>query len=429
MSSLETAQSEQQESLIQMLQRMLHSRHDDYTEDTILGSDINRIRHLFYYLRSENIRIQINYQSEIYSGTISHVLSNKVIIKVPGFEESGFRRCRIKFEVISELYQFEVPVLEIGQGVITIKMPAFIQSLQRRKNKRIMVDDLFIRFGVLYRPIFGRRGAGQIVESRFPSIVSELEKDDPDLYLINHIITEELLHVSPYYEIKFYKKGEELTFLESMISEEKKTLFIRDTTHLENYYERQTLYGLINYHSEYIHRLRHSSQEEAIDFFEKLRQGDMKNFISNYVCSPIIMYDKVIGHIFVYSSVLDRHHISYEQAQYIDLMAQLLNYAMSKSAISQVYFHNAVTRVVNISLGGLLFELNDRVIFDHLTFHDRLKILLPIRHQMLELHAEVTRYFPTKNGFNIGVEFFKAAPEDFKILEKFIHDRSKVMFK
>ncbi len=427
-SSLENSEIEEQETLIEQIQRISGSRAEDYTEDTILGSEINRIRHLFYYLHSEKIRLMISYQSEVYRASVEQVYNNRIVISTPGIEEGGIRRCRLKFEIASELYQFEVPILEMGQDKIIVKMPAFIQSAQRRKNNRIMVDDLFMKFIVLYRPVFGRRGAGQLVETRYPSITAELQKDEPNLYLINRIITDEIVRISPDYHFKFYNAGEDLNKIETLVTEEKKSFYLRDVLRVENYFERQTLYGLINYHTEYQHMLRTQSHEDIVKHFEDLRQSDMRNFLSSYVMSPLMIYDNIIGNLYVHSSLLEKYHISYDQAQQVDLLAQLMNYGMSKSLISRMYFQNAGTRIINISLSGLLFELNDKALFDYMTFHDKLKILLPIRHHVMELHAEITRYYPTAHGYNIGVEFFKAGPDDMKVLENFIHVRGKMSF-
>lgn len=418
-----------EESVIVAMQRVLGTRrHEDYTEDTILGSDINQIRHLFYYLRVEEKPIIVSYQTDTYKSRIIDVEDALARLHVPGFEIGSVRRCRIKFEGFNQLYQFEVPILEIEDELLTIRIPAFIQSVQRRKYKRIYVDDLLLRFIILYRPIFASRETTQFIDSRYPHIMLELEKDEPDLSLINRIVTEEIAKITPNYEFRFYEKGERMGIMESTVMEESRPVFIRDVLDLESYYERPRHYGLTNYHKEYNHLLRFGSEEDARKTFTDIRNGDTEKFIRNYVCAPLIIFDKVVGHVYLYTTVFGNELISVDQAHQINLLTQLLNYAMSKTAIARTFYSHALTRVVNISLGGMLFELNNQVLFDYLTFHDKLRMVLQIRYHLLHLEGEITRYFPTPNGYNIGFRFFKADPDSYKVLEQFIYDRSRLTF-
>ena len=115
--------------------------------------------------------------------------------------------------------------------------------------------------------------------------------------------------------------------------------------------------------------------------------------------------------------------LSEDQALQIDMLAQLMNYAMSKTVIARSYFRHTFSRVVNISMGGLLFELNNRTIFDYLTFHDHLKMEIQIRHHLMHLSGEITRYYPTREGFNIGVRFYQSGPDDYKVLQNFVAEK------
>ncbi len=418
------------ESLIEALRQLGPHRagQEEVAEESILGSDINQIRHLFYWLRSEQRRVQVNYGAEEYKATVFEVTNTVAHMRMPGFQGERARRCRIKFEIVNILYQFEVPIVDIGPETLAIKIPAHIQSAKRRKNRRIWVDDMYMRWIIAYQPLFGRRGTGQILEARYPHIVAELRRDEPDLYLVNHIVTEELAEIAPDFEIKFYPEKYKRNLMETMIAQEKKTFYLGEVANVESYYKARRTYGLINYNREYRQILRTISEEEAAKQFEQLQQQDMHNHLANYVCAPLMIFDEVIGHIYVYSTVFDYGVLSEDQALQIDMLAQLMNYAMSKTVIARSYFRHTFSRVVNISMGGLLFELNNRTIFDYLTFHDHLKMEIQIRHHLMHLSGEITRYYPTREGFNIGVRFYQAGPDDYKVLQNFVAERSRLMF-
>ena len=404
-------------------------RGEDFTDETILGSDINRIRHLFYFLRSESVEFQLNYMSDSYRVTVSDVEGNNATLEVPDFEEGSLRRCRLKLEAFNELYQFEVPIQSIAQDRIVVRIPAHIQSLQRRKHPRVQIDDLFLRFNVVYQPMFGRRGAGQLVESRYPHIVREVARDEPNLYLVNRMITEEVGRVSRENELTMYHAHPPDGFMDSMLADLRRTIFIRNTIDVGSYFEPQTVYGLANYQKEYVSLLRQKSEDEARGFFDRLRQEEARRFLYSYVCAPIKIFAEVVGRLFVYTTYLDKGTIPYEDAHRVDLLSQLLSYGLSKAVIARSYFQHAVTRVVNLSLTGLLFELNDGPLFDYLTYHDRLKINLEVKNQDLQFSGIITRYYPTDDGYHIGVNFYAAGPGDFKRLEEFLYERSRTQFR
>lgn len=419
---------QQEDSLVEMIQKILGSGSEDFTEDTILGSDINRIRHLFYNLESEKKTVMLQYSSEIFKSKISHVDGNKAWIEIPGFEPEAVRRCRIKFEIANILYEFEVPILEFVENGFVIRIPSFLQSASRRGDRRLYVEDLFMRFIIIYTPLFGRRGIGQRIESNFPFIIKEIEKDEPDLFMLNIIITEQIRKISETYDIVFYQPGRKKDLMEVLIEQSGKTLFIQDTNNLESYFISHMPYGMINYHAEYAHIMRYDSEENAARQFEERKKADRQKFLTSYICAPIMIFDTVIGHIYVSRSVFERLRLTEENAFQIHLLANLLSYAMSKTVLARSYFRHTYSRILNISRSGLLFELNNRIVFDYLTYHDRLKMEFNIRHHQLSFKGAISRFAASKNGFNIGVQFFGANPDDYIIIENFIYQRQKNVF-
>lgn len=404
-------------------------RGEDFTDETILGSDINRIRHLFYHLRSEQVEFQLNYMADSYRAFVSDVEGNVATIEVADFEEGSLRRCRLKLEAFNELYQFEVPILWIGQDQISVRIPAHIQSVQRRKHPRVPVDDLFVRFNVVYQSIFGARGVGQLLDSRYPQIIREVARDQPNLYLVNRMVTEELNRISKDNEMTLYHATPASGFMDSMLADLRRTIFIRNTINVEHYFEPQAIYGLANYQKEYVRLIRQKSEDDARQFFEELRQEETRRFLYSYVCAPIKVFSDVIGRLFVYTTYLDKGTLAFEEAHKVDLLSQLLSYGLSKGVIARSYDRDAVTRVVNLSLTGLLFELSDSRVFDYLTYHDRLKIQLEVKNRTLEFSGIITRYYPTDDGFHIGVNFYKAGAGDFRVLEQFLYERSRTQFR
>ena len=418
-------QEDMEGTLVDMMREIYGTERMVSTQFTIIGSDINQIRHLFFHLRAENRKIDISYGIEVFQGSIADVDDDHVLLRIPHFEEGPQRRIRIRFDALNIFYQFEVIIEEFNGELVWIRMPDSIQSATRRKYRRVYPDDVFLRFLFQYRPIFGKRGIGQIVEDRYSFVVQELHKDYPDMALILRMIAEELHSISQFFELKFYKKGEKKNLMEQIVTSQESTLYIRDTDRLDNYFRKLNLFGLTNYEREFRNMLNVMSEEEARKAFEKIQQEELRKHLYNYVCSPITVFDQVVGHIYLYTTVLEKHQISTEDATRIDILATLLSYAMSRTAVARTYYTEPMARLSNISIAGLLFEIKNHVLFEYLIDHDSLRVLLPLKNDILEMEGDITRLFPSRDGYLIGIRFTGAGPDDFKRLEQYIFQRTK----
>lgn len=109
---------------------------------------------------------------------------------------------------------------------------------------------------------------------------------------------------------------------------------------------------------------------------------------------------------------------------------ELFSYAMSKARIRSSHFDpsSVETRVVNISLSGLLLEFSDEAIFRYLMQHRRIKMLIPVMGDDLELFGEIVRFSQRGGFYYLGVLFFKSKPGDMIRLEKFIHENMQFQF-
>ena len=416
-------------SLVEAMRHLSGKHHNEnFLEDTILNSDINRVRHLFYFLKAKGREIEITYMQERYSARISQISEDELTLTLSGFKEGAIRRCRLRFEAYKELYQFEVPILLIATDQIVVKTPSFIQSVQRRVYPRIRPDDLFMKFIIYWRPLLGMTGPDFFSESRYPQIIMELRKDLPNLYLLNRIFSEEIQKISPTFRLKIYSKddpgGESL--MEKVMRSTGKSVYIKDVGKIENYYENMVHDKLVNYRGVYLKLLKEDSEENRADeYFKELHNKERNEFLSSYVCVPLRIYSRIAGYLYVYTTALEKNILSYEQALRLELLCRLMSYAMSKSVISRYYYANPVTRVVDIGLSGLLFELRDEELYKYTIDNSFIKMEIPLRQRTLKLMGEITRYFPSEKVYNVGVRFLESAPDDWRYLEEYVYNVSK----
>jgi hypothetical protein len=85
------------------------------------------------------------------------------------------------------------------------------------------------------------------------------------------------------------------------------------------------------------------------------------------------------------------------------------------------------TRILDISISGLLFEISDENLFNYLKKHNTIKMYIPIGKKTLSLSGEIIRFFDTMDDYQkiyrMGVTFISSNPDDMNILENFIYDR------
>lgn len=402
-------------------------------EGTIIGSDINLVKHLFISLKADAKEFEFIYESETYNAGIEEVFSNTMILVVPGFQEKGVRRARVKFEVMNILYQFEVQIVEYRVDRLTVKIPTELQSVQQRQTKRILVDDLFMNFIILFRSLTGggrQVGKNQYFESRFPALMKEIKRDRPDLKLLNIIVSESLLKISEDFEMVFYHKpveasGIEKTILHSM-RVKPKTFYIPDTTKLDSYITRTDDDTLNNLNLEFVQRVMEIGEEAAKEEYEEFRKKENRDFLISYVYSPITFFDSLAGHIKIFTTAMHKYSITRDQALYIHELAEIFSYALTKVTIQRSSLNStqAHTKILDISLEGLLFEVEDAIVFNYLKRHNIIKMFIPLNSDItLKIRGEIVRFLPRDTEFLCGVKFFDTEPDDMKHLEQYLFEK------
>ncbi len=413
------------------MQELINLMEKSYGE-TIIGSDINLIKHLFHYLKFENIEFRFDYEESNMTVIVHSVLQDFVELNVLGFEEGTSRRAKIKFEVVNVLYQFEVIIEDIRGSIVKIKIPSELQAAEMRNHRRVFVDDLFMDFVILFKSFKGGvyvSGDNIYAERQFTHLFREIKKDSPDLKLMNLIMTDYILKVSQEFEIITYKPNDGNEFIKETLQLVNKSIFIEDCSNIENYYKKTENLYTNTYQNLYAKKLKEDGEFKTQKFFEKLQKTELRNFLFSYILSPITLFDQVIGHIKVFTTAMDKHIISQYNAEYIHQMTEIASYGFTKISIRGNNFNTMYTntRILDISISGLLFEISDENLFKYLKKHNTIKMYIPIGKKTLSLSGEIIRFFDTMDDYQkiyrMGVTFISSNPDDMNILENFIYDR------
>lgn len=390
------------------------------------------ILNLLYYLKAKYTRIHFRYSGYVYTAHCESIEQNEVLLVAHGFQETQERRAVIQFEAYNRYYKGHVLILRTNETGIYIQFPQELQYLQRRRHIRLRFDDLFMRFTILYSPIGHSRLDEKNLESRFPFVMHEIVREDVSMQTMYRMLVSEVQAMSSDFFLGFFtdKNKEDLSLEEKTLLETGKTFYIEDTMRVAAYIAPPENPNLINLSSIFEKDAAETGESRALEKIEAKRRLDSRKFIVSYLLSPIKLFGEVYGYIRVETNPFDKKYINPMQAADIDRLTELFSYALSKIQIRSSHFDpsSVETRVVNISLSGLLLEFSDGAIFRYLKQHRRIKMLVPVMGDDLELFGEIVR-FSERNGFYyLGVLFFKSKPGDMIRLEKFVHENMQFQF-
>ncbi|MDH5719330.1 MAG: hypothetical protein OEZ13_01795 [Spirochaetia bacterium] len=394
--------------------------------------DFYRIQNLFFLIKGKNQNIQIIYSDLIYQGKVTKIEPEYIKIYAPGFKLGIERKAILSVEVMNRYYSLEVFIDEVDEYDIFVNFPSEMKYLERRLYKRTSFDDLFARFITLYSPFMQTAHEEKILETRYRHFLQEITSDNPNLNVLFQLLISQIHEITSEFSINlFYEKDKDnLSIQEKKLIETGQSFFISNTAKIESYVEAETSAPDINFSEEFEKMKKEKSKKEALEYFEEIKKKDLENFLVSYAMVPFTLLNKIIGYIRIETNQFEKHMITSLQLSSIKTVADIFSYAITKLRISKSHFNaDAIkTQVVNISMNGLLMEIDDQVLYEYLKTHKRIKIMLPILGEELELYGEIVRYFPRDGAYFLGVLIFKSRPGDLQKLENFLFENVHFQF-
>jgi len=413
-----------EEYLQEEILRILKKENDIPEKHTILGSDINEIRHIFYYLKANKVPLTIHYLIDTYTGFVLDVEDLYVKLHVLGFEESSFRRCRISFNFLNIYYQFEVNIYKVEKDIVYLYLPLNIQYTSKRKFPRYFPENLYANINVIYNNLFSEKEYEQLLIQYYPKVIEEFLNDLPNLSIILRIVLQDIENISKDYDITFLNKSETKTndWLIKVMMNLKRTIYIGNTDELTTYYYPLPSSLITNLERLHKNMLKTNSEDDVIKYFENLQRNDIKQQKNSYIISPIFCFDKIIGYIYVQTSYLERKRMFIDDAIRIAILSKILSYSINRYVFYHTYYKEFRTKVKNISLSGILLKFTSRSVYEFLIDNDLLKIELEIMNRPLIFNGIITRMFTlSENDYNIAVEFTEYLEDSYKHLENYIY--------
>jgi len=399
----------------------------------IIEENYYRVGNIFYFLKAKRSFVIMHYGDTSIRGRIIRVLDDRIILFMPEFQRSQERRSILTFEALNRYYFCEILITNTRQDIVEIQYPEKLKFITRRLYPRIQFDDLFMRFITLYSQFFKSKDEERELENAYPLFFQEIREDNPSLRILYQLITDEVRKITSDFEIKMFHENQILGFenlIEKMVMGEGRYVLIQDCSVLDGYTSIYESAMIVSMHDHYEQAVTRVGVKEAQNEIYEIQKDDISNFRLSYFALPIIIFDRTRGYFIMRTNVFDKRNIFLSQAEDIARLFRVFSYAITKVSIRTSHFDNvsARTRIVNISMSGLLMEIQDATLYEYLKKNKRIKMLIPVMGEDLEVYGEIKRFFAQDGYYYMGVLFFKTRPGDIIKLEEYLYENKNYQF-
>lgn len=390
------------------------------------------ISNVFYALKAKELTVQLRYSGYIYRAQVLDITNKVVRLTVPDFQQSQERRCSAHFESDNRYYFCMLQLDRSNNSGVYVFMPNELRYVARRRYRRIGFDDLFMRFTVLFSTNLATMNSDRNIETRHSHFIQEVSVDNPSLEILYQMLLANITPISRDYTFLNYQElnKEELTLQDQVLLNSGKGVLIDNTANTESYMQVMESNSLTSMEPYYEELLTRMDEKQAVKELEALKREDLRKFLVSYLLLPIRLFGKIIGALRVETNQFEKRSITRTTAEDLASVIELFSYALTKIRILDSHFKLDAprTKIHNISLNGLLMELHDEVVYQYLQMHRRVKMLIDIEGNELEMFGEIVRYYENEGSYFMGVMFFKSRPGDLIKLEKYLHESFSFTF-
>lgn len=393
--------------------------------------DSLEIQKLLSKFKGTRTIVDFEISGKSYQGLLKEVSDVTISIGFKGIIVEAATFVEINIASGLTIYNFRSSILDLEDNEMILSTPSEMRTLIKRKYKRVKIeseDEANIEFTIISGEISAT--ASGKVSPKYAQIHEELSKQTPDIKAIVHLIYMQLKTYADEYDINLYKKDEKFFLPVNIVKVLKETYFVRDIKDRKSYLS-SALPKVVSLGS-YLKYLTEKGQKE--EDIKKIMisaiSEDAKRGYRSYIFSPISLFGEVIGHIYVGNM---RTGFS-DQNVYITInMAEIISEAFVKTKLFQLETKGTIkSKIINLSAGGALIEINDQYVIKFIKPNTRLKLHLQIKDVTGKLHdfncsAKVIRIFFINGKIQIGIKFMELRWNEHDIIDKFV--RKKIEFK
>ena len=389
-------------------------------------SNPERIRRIIGILRLDGREIEVHFPNYIEAGKITENTKESFTVKLPpsilDFENENLEWVYVNF-VFSGVELFsKCPFIKQERIYLTLGYPESLESRTKRRYPRVKIGGkLDAKLQYLFYPDSGiKEISSKDLPIKYSKLYWEVQRENIDIRRIFLLIGREVKKISEFSEIILYNK-ENINSIDSYIMRKSgKTLFIENCRDIKSYTRLIPSDKIINY-SYYINdkRLEGTPQQELIEELKNIIRDDLGKNYSSKVLVPFFSKGQVIGHIKVYRKN-PIEHITYDEINDLMVLSNLLTIAINKVGFVPKIDEGILTKLIDISEGGLLLKVVNHEKDIQLPEGTRLEIKLYLGEKELPLVGDILRKDDENRSY--AIRFEELSPEVREEIKKFIEE-------
>ncbi len=392
-----------------------------------LITDAKSIHSLFQSFRANKNIIILRYELQEFNAQIHRVNDYSITLFYRGKLPLNIENIEVSTSLRDTIYFAESKVLNIAQSEITLAIPPELEKGVKRKYPRVHTkDDVYLKFNVISNADdkFQGNNKGQKIPPQFVTICKELLQPIPDIKRIFPLLAQELKKKAPLFEIKLYKNEETNPKRVDILKRYKETIYIANVRDSKAYFKDHHGLEAISFLS-YFNDLKNSGKPDQVIKNELIQamKDDIASTAVSYICSPIILFSQVIGHIFLGITEGSYSVFRDQDIYFVKYACDIITEALAKAKLHQLDTGKDFdVPTIDLSAGGVLIEMNDPFILKYLTGDMKLRIVLKVNEREVTTIGKIIRIeINEEKNTEIAVKFTELRWNDQEYIDTYVN--------
>ncbi len=389
-------------------------------------TDPKEIENLYQSFRTKKVEVTLRYELKEYNAQIYRVSHVSITLFYKGDIPETIDYIEMSTTMAGAVFFATCRVVNISSGEITLSYPEQLEKRIKRKYKRVNTKgDVYLKFHVIssFDEKLDFTDHQQHLPPQFMAVAKELEQPVPDIKRIFSLLAQELKKKASLFDIKLYRPNESYPKRVEILKEFKKIIFIENVRDSKAYLKNHQNIKAVSF-LPYIHQLKADGKgdQDIRDELITIMKEDIKTTAISYICSPIMLFGQVIGHVFLGvtggSYSIFRDHDLY----FVQSSCEIISEALAKSRLNKLDTgDNFDVIALDLSAGGLSMQFADQFILKHLSADTKLRMVLKVIDKEIKVVGKIIRIDREGDEAEVAIKFTEIRWNDQENVDKYVN--------